>query len=205
LICSSSFSLASDAIRRGVGLGGFDHAGGLTLGFFPLGLHVGEQGLGLFTQLLGFVEFGLDLGGMRVEGREQGARQDLEHDQQADEQGQARPGPTARGWRDEEGLRVPSSSLLTPASPLSSAAEAALPVSFSTMAPAVSEATARTWLMASSRAAWMRPRRRQLFSQHRLFLRLTLGGRGRSLGLGVRRGLLGLGASLGHLGAAARA
>jgi hypothetical protein len=53
--------------QRGVGLGGFEHAGGLTLGFFPLGLHVGEQGLGLFPQLLGLVEFGLDLGRVGVE------------------------------------------------------------------------------------------------------------------------------------------
>jgi hypothetical protein len=68
-------------------------AGGLALGFVALSLHLGEQGLGLFPQLLGFVEFGLDLDRVGVERAEQGARQDLEQDQQADEEGQGDQDP----------------------------------------------------------------------------------------------------------------
>src|ERR1019366_4745453 len=129
-----------------VGLGIGDNLGAKALGGLALMLDRDQQGLRLFAQAQRLVQLRLDLGAaivQRLHGqtRNLGADQDGEEDHHAD-------GDPDLGVLQE----------LHQASPrawaaLSWAAVGALPVSFSTMAPAVSSAIWRTLLMAWSRDA----------------------------------------------------
>src|SRR5690606_8648564 len=126
------------------------HLGGLRLGLGLLLTDLGQQGLGLGAQAGGLVELGLDLDGLGVErpgdqAGHLGDDDDGEEQQQADGDPQFRIRQVVEVGVEEFHQAAPFTAAAA------SAALGALPVRRSTIAEAVSEAMAETWVMAASR------------------------------------------------------
>src|SRR5262249_16986009 len=137
-------ALGGEAFGFGARAG--DDGLGLTVGFLPLALVLGEQGLRLFAQPARFLELGLDACLALVDPVDHPAmRAGVDHDAEKQQESDGNPGFSF------EHETTPYCLITSPKAAATSCAAGVLPISRSTIAAAVSAAMLRTLAMAAVR------------------------------------------------------